>query len=293
MLLGGGLAGVAAVAGGGFELISHGVLPGKSALDMIDGACAVAAPPVEFAPLGPAHSGTFYSKARGQDVGYTIAYPPGHRPGSELPLIVALHPFGGNHLNALGTYSLAQGVALRPGSGRLLPPMAIVAADGGGGYWNPHPGDDPLAMIIDELIPRCQARGLGRGQRRIGTIGISMGGYGAILVAEKYPELIGAVAAIGPAIWTSYSQARAVNPGAYASAAAFAAADAVTHAGALATVPVRVASGLDDPFHPGVQALVKVLPKDAVVDISHGCHSDPFFAAQKPPSLEFLGQHLG
>jgi len=84
-----------------------------------------------------------------------------------------------------------------------------------------------------------------------------------------------------------------VNPGAYASAAAFAAADAVTHAGALATVPVRVASGLDDPFHPGVQALVKVLPKDAVVDISHGCHSDPFFAAQKPPSLEFLGQHLG
>ncbi len=142
--------------------------------------------------------------------------------------------------------SLAQAVALRPGlrgrpggspcgpALRPLPPMAIIAADGGNGYWNPHPGDDPLGMIIDELIPRCQKKGLGRGSRKIGTLGISMGGYGALLVAEKYPELIGAAAAIGPAVWTSYAQAQGVNAGAYASAAAFAAADAVTHAGALA-----------------------------------------------------------
>ena len=41
-----------------------------------------------------------------------------------------------------------------------------------------------------------------------------MGGYGALLLAEKYPGLISAVAAIGPAVWTSYGQARAVNPGA-------------------------------------------------------------------------------
>ena len=222
-----------------------------------------------------------------------------------MPLIVALHAFGGNHDKVLTGMSLAKAVALRgapggrpPGSAlrpglRPLAPMAIIAADGGNGYWNPHPGDDPLGMIIDELIPRCQKKGLGRGSRKIGTLGISMGGYGALLVAEKYPELIGAAAAIGPAVWTSYAQAQAVNAGAYASAAAFAAADAVTHVGALADVPVRVASGTDDPFHPGVEALVKVLPAHAVVDISAGCHTGQFFLAQEPPSLAFLGQHLG
>jgi len=149
-----------------------------------------------------------------------------------------------------------------------------------------------MAMVISEFIPLCWRRGLGRGPHPIGTLGISMGGYGALLLAEKYPALIRAVAAIGPAVWTSYRQARAVNQGAYASAAAFAAADVVTHARALAGVAVRVASGLSDPFHPGVMALSQALPPGALVDIAPGCHSSPFFLAQEPPSLAFLGRHL-
>src|SRR5271166_3831588 len=111
----------------------------------------------------------------------------------------------------------------------------MVTVDGGDGYWNPHPGDNPMAMVIDELIPRCQRLGLGRPPQRIATLGISMGGYGALLFAEKYPKLIAAVAAISPAIWTSYAQASQASPAAYASAAAFAAGDAVTHAAALGT----------------------------------------------------------
>ena len=132
--------------------------------------------------------------------------------------------------------------------------MAMVTVDGGGGYWNPHPKDNPMAMVVEELIPMCQARGLGR-PHRIGTMGISMGGYGASLLAEKYRRLFSAVAAISPAIWTSYPQARSANPGAYASNEDFVRDDAVTHADALAGIPVRVASGANDPFHPGVEAL--------------------------------------
>ncbi len=287
----GGALGLALAGVGGVELVDHGVLPGKTFLDRVDGACSVASPPMKFVPEGPSFDGTFYSAARRQTVGYTIAYPPGHGPGSQLPLIIALHAYGGDHRRVLRT-SFAQALALLPDGHHPLPPMAIAAADGGNGYWNPHPGDDPLGMIIHELIPRCQARGLGRAPHRIGTIGVSMGGYGAILVAEKYPSLVSAVAAIGPAIWTTYAQARSVNPGAYASAAAFASADAVTHASALRGVAMRVASGEDDPFHPGVEALAAVLPPGSVVDISPGCHTTPFFAAQEPPSMAFLGQHL-
>jgi pimeloyl-ACP methyl ester carboxylesterase len=286
-----GTAVVAAAGAVGLELIEHGVLPGKTDLAQLDGACEVPSPPLIFGRLGHAQSGQFYSHARRREVGYTIAWPPGHGPGSRLPLVVVLHGEGRDHTGVLSGMTLAQAPALRI-NGRPLIPMAMVAADGGRGYWNPHPGDDPMGMVIDELIPFCQRLGLGRPPHRIATMGISMGGYGAILLAEKFPRLIGAVAAIGPAVWTSYQQAQAVNRDAYASAADFAANDAVTHAAALAGKPVRVASGLDDPFQPGVAALARVLPRTATVIMSAGCHTGPFFTQQEPPSLAFLAHHL-
>ena len=291
-------AAVVAVAGAaGFELVDHGVLPGKNELDQLDGACDVPAPDfTPYATPGPQYSGTFYSAARRTTVGYTIGYPPGHGPGDRLPLVIALHGFGGNHTDALSGITPSQAVSLKS-AGAPLPPMALVTVDGGGGYWNQHSGDDPQAMLTDELIPLCRRKGLGASTKRIGVLGISMGGYGAILLAEKYPRLIGAVAAISPAIWTSYAQAQSANPGAYASAADFAADDAVTHAAALAGVPVRVASSFDDPFYPSVQALTRALPRNpggvpAEVYFGNGCHTGPFFNAQEPPSLAFLASHL-
>ncbi len=296
-VLAAGLGSAAVLAGAGIagvELVSRGVLPGRTVLEKLDGACSVAAPPLAYSRPGPSFSGTFYSAARRRRVGYTIAYPPRRRPGDELPLVVMLHGLGGSHADALAGMSPAQGLALKAG-GLPLAPMAMVTVDGGDGYWNPHPGDNPMAMVIDELIPRCQRLGLGRPPQRIATLGISMGGHGALLFAEKYPHLIAAVAAISPAIWTSYAQARQANPAAYASPAAFAAGDAVTHATALGRRPVRVASGYGDPFYPGVQALARALEVpggSAVVDFGPGCHDGSFFAAQEPPSLAFLSGHL-
>ena len=288
-----GLAVTAVAGGSAFELVDHDVLPGKAELDQLDGACDMSAPDLtRYAAPGPQYSGTFYSAARRTTVGWTIGYPPGHRPGDKLPLVVALHGFGGSHLDALSGLTPAQAVALRA-AGAPLAPMALVTVDGGGGYWNPHPGDNPQAMLVDELIPRCQRRGLGNGPRQVGVLGISMGGYGALVLAEKYPRLVGAVAAISPAVWTSYPQAQAANAGAFASAADFAASNVITHASALAGVPVRVAAGRDDPFYPGVRTLAGALPKTAEVYFGAGCHTSPFFLAQEPPALAFLASHLG
>jgi enterochelin esterase-like enzyme len=287
----GSATGLAVLGVTGAELVSHGVLPGKAVLDELDGACSVPNPHVSFVSPGPSFSGTFYSAARNRRVGYTIAYPSEHHVGAQLPLVVMLHGYGGNHADALVGVSPAQALALQV-DGRPLAPMAMVTVDGGNGYWNPHRGDDPMTMVIGELIPRCQQLGLGRPPGRIGAMGISMGGYGALLFAERYPRLFAAVAAISPAIWTSYPQARNANAGAFASAASFAADDVVTHAAALAHVPVRIASGYDDPFYPGVQALARVLPAGSVVDFSKGCHTGSFFAEQQPPSLTFLARHL-
>lgn len=286
------VAGLAAAAAAALELVDHRVLPGKNTLDALDGACSV--PPADLTPYaapGPSLSGAFYSRARNRSVGYTIAYPPGHRPGDRLPLVIMLHGYNGNHENAVSGMSPARALAVRA-NGTPLAPMAMATVDGGGGYWNPHPGDDPMGMLTAELIPFCQRRGLGAAPHRIGVMGISMGGYGALLLAEKHPRLVSAVAAISPAIWTSYAQARSANAGAYASAADFAADDAITHAAALGDLPVRVAVGYADPFYPGVQALASALPRGAVVEFSHGCHTGAFFTPQEPPSLAFLARHL-
>ena len=202
-----------------------------------------------------------------------------------------LHGEGGNHRNALNFMSPAKALAMRVG-GHQLRPMTMVTVDGGRGYWNPHPGDDPFGMLVHELIPLCRRRGLGRATRGVGAMGISMGGYGALLLGEKKPGLIRAVAAISPAIWTSYDQARHANPEAYASESAFRWADVVRHTSGLAKTPVRMAIGYDDPFLPGVQAIEPTLPPRATVIVGPGCHSTPFFAQQLPASLAFLARYL-
>jgi pimeloyl-ACP methyl ester carboxylesterase len=290
-LLASGLGGAVCVAFAGVELVDRGVLPGKQKLDELDGACSVSTPAETLGRLGPSRSGSFFSNARNQAVGYTIAYPPGHQPGSRLPLVIALHGYLATHATALEGVTLAEALAERV-DGRPLPAMALVAADGGVGYWNPHPGDDPMGMLVDELLPMCQRLGLGRRPGSVGTIGISMGGYGSLLLAEKHPDLIAGVGAISPAVWTSYAQAHAADAGAFASAATFAENDVVTHAGALRGTPVRVASGRDDPFHPGVEALARTLPGAAVVDITKGCHDGQFFSSQRTASLAFVGAHV-
>jgi len=286
-----GAGGFVGAALAGVELVEHGVLPGKRTLDELVSGCSVPDPSLAYAPAGPSHTGQFFSARRNRTVGYTIAYPPGHAPGSELALAILLHGFGGNHASGFGSVSMASALAARQ-DGLPLRPFALVSVDGGGLYWNRHPGDDPMAMLVNELIPMCRRLGLGRPPRRTGVIGISMGGYGGLLLAEKHPRLISAVAAISPAVWTTYAQARSANAGAFASRADFVSDDVITHASALTGIPVRIASGTDDPFHPGVVALADAMPKSTVVEITTGCHDDSFFSSQQHPSLAFLGRHL-
>jgi pimeloyl-ACP methyl ester carboxylesterase len=149
-----------------------------------------------------------------------------------------------------------------------------------------------MTMVIDELIPFCQRKGLGVAPNQIGLMGISMGGYGALAIAERRPDLVSALAVISPAVWTSYDQARAANAGAFASVTSFAANNVISRVASLKNIPTRIASGADDPFHPGVEKLASVLGSNSTVTFPSGCHSEPFFVAQEPPSLAFLARHL-
>jgi pimeloyl-ACP methyl ester carboxylesterase len=287
-----GVGGLGLLAGGGalaFELIEHGVLPGKTWLADLDGACAVSTPPVSYGEPGPSLSGSFYSRSRGTTVGYTLAYPPGHGRGSRgLPLIVALHGFGGNHTNAMAG-NPARWLALRTRDGDAIRPMAIVTVDGGDLYWHRRGRDDPMAMLVHELIPMCRRRGL---DGPLAATGISMGGYGALLLAEHHPNLVRVVSAISPAIWTTYAEADAANPTAFTTPADFAANDVITHAARLNGTPARIAGGANDPFHPGQLALLQALGAGTASYFGPGCHDQSFFASQEPASLEFIAAQL-
>ncbi len=158
---------------------------------------------------GPLVSGTFYSRRRHRTVGFSIAYPPGHRPGDRLPPVLALHGFGVHHTAAFDELHLQRLLGLRSAT-LAIAPMAIVAADGGNTYWHRHGNDDPMGMLAAELLPICQIRGLD--ETKVGAYGWSMGGYGALRLAESHTGLLAAVAATSPAIWTDYAQAQAADP---------------------------------------------------------------------------------
>jgi Putative esterase len=289
-----GSAGVAVLGalGGGYELVEHGVVPGTARLDEMLGRTEVDEPDVGYGEPGPSVSGGFFSAARGTRVGWTVSYPPGHSAEDRLPLVLALHGYTGTHADPIGPVSPVRLLAATL-NGRPLPAMAIAAVDGGNGYWHAHPGDDPMRMLLTEFLPMCRQRGRGVGvNRRIGLTGESMGGYGDLLLAEQHPGMVAAVAAISPAVWTSYADSQNANPEAFVSPADFAEHDVITHGSALHGIPVRIASGIDDPFHPYVEVLKQALPTGSHVLFPPGLHNDAFFGSQAMPSLAFLGRFL-
>jgi hypothetical protein len=142
-----------------------------------------------IAPLVPAGadptaptmvSGTFVSAARGGiPTNWAIARPPGQtRP---LRPVIALHGKGSSAA-AVMAGGVEGGLAQAVAAG--LPPFAVVAVDGGGGYWHRRAsGDDAGAMVLDELIPMLGQQGLDTS--RVGFLGWSMGGYGALLLPHR------------------------------------------------------------------------------------------------------------
>jgi pimeloyl-ACP methyl ester carboxylesterase len=279
-LSGAGLLAAGGLAFGADRVVSDLIGTAKTEVDNLTG---------EGGP-GANVSGTFYSHYRNREVGYTVGYPAGFSTHASLPLTVFFHGFRGTHEHCLAGYSPSSAVSVKV-DGRRLTPMALVTVDGGNGYWHPHPGDDPMGMVMHELIPMMRARGLG-GDKGTATMGISMGGYGALAFAEHYPTAFRAVAAISPAIFVTYQWVHYVNPGAYWSAQDFARYDAVTHAAALRDIPVRVASGAQDPFHPWVVEFAERLPRTDPVVYPPGAHTGSFFYSQIVPSVAFLSAHL-
>jgi len=143
------------------------------------------------------------------------------------------------------------------------------------------------------VLPRAAAAGLRTA--RIGVCGESMGGYGALLIAERLAARVSAVAALSPAVFATYADARAANAAAFDGPADFARNDVVSGLGALRQVPAWIACGTDDPFQPEaalVRARLSALTHRPLPGgIMAGCHDGAFWGRHWPSALEFIAAH--
>jgi len=297
------------VAGGvatGYELVQDGTLPGKYTLARLTGACGSPPPrPHGSPPVRRAIS--FYSSFRRRQVTMVTLIPPGLRTADGLRVVLALHGAGADAqrmADQVGPAMTADGIR----------GFAAVTVDGGDTYWHDRAdGDDPVGMVVREVLPRLAAQGMHTSQ--IGLTGESMGGYGALLLAEQFsrPALLPrsvtpatgrlaalprpvAVAALSPAIFASYADARAANRAAFDDQADFDRNDIFASLTALRTVPTLVSCGADDPFEPEAALLrarlTSLTGREPQGGILSGCHDNAFWERNLPASLRFIGEHL-
>jgi S-formylglutathione hydrolase FrmB len=245
-------------------------------------------PPLEPAPAPVAAptmvTGSFMSAARGGiATNWAIARPPGQT--KPLRPVIALHGKGSSAATVMDG-GVEQGLAQAVGAG--LPPFAVVAVDGGGSYWHKRAsGEDSGAMVLNELIPMLDTKGLDTS--RVAFLGWSMGGYGALLLGGRLgAPRTAAICAVSPALWLSSG---AAAPGAFDGPDDFAA-NSVYGMPALASIPIRVDCGNSDPFYSATKQFVAQLPNPPAGGFSPGGHDASFWSSQLPAELTWMAPLL-
>jgi len=142
-------------------------------------------------------------------------------------------------------------------------------------------------MVLAEFLPLLAAEGLDIS--RVGFIGWSMGGYGALLLGARLgPARTAAICAVSPALWPS---AAAAAPGAFDSAADFAA-NSVLGLPGLAEIPIRIDCGAGDPFATATRRVIAELPAPPAGGFSPGGHDARYWGAMLPGELSWLAPLL-
>ncbi|WP_052711194.1 alpha/beta hydrolase-fold protein [Pseudofrankia sp. DC12] len=240
---------------------------------------------VTVIPAGPAvvTQAGFRSAARGQNVSLVVVSPVvGSVEG--LPVCLVLHGRGDDARRGAALLGLDSAVADAVRSGAA--PFVAVAVDGGETYWHRRvAGDDPERMILAEVLPRLAAQGLRTS--RVAAFGWSMGGYGALLLSERHPDLVVAVAASSPAMWRTYG---ASAPGAFDSAADFGAHQVLGEPPA-AGVAYRIDCGRGDPFYTVSRQSADELAAGERA-FGPGGHDPTFWRAALPAQLAFVARAL-
>src|SRR4051794_21581956 len=143
------------------------------------------------------------SSILGRDVKYTI-YLPADYTSSErtYPVVYLLHGYTDDNtgwlqfgeINRYADKAIAEGI---------IPPMIIVMPNGDSSFYiNSYDGKEKYEdFFIKEFMPSIEKTYRIKAEKKYrGVAGLSMGGYGSLIYALKYPELFAATAPLSAAV---------------------------------------------------------------------------------------------
>lgn len=153
-------------------------------------------------------------------------------------------------------------------------PVVVLPDGGDHSYWHNRADGRWGSMVLDEIVPQ-------RGRVAIG--GISMGGYGALLLGAQ--RHFCAVGGHSPALWFSGADSAA---GAFDDAEDYARHDIVNHPPHY-SAPVWIDVGTDDPFHDAAVHYAHEI--HAQLQVWPGGHDDAYWHSHLRQYFAFYARH--
>lgn len=145
------------------------------------------------------------SRILGHEVKYALYLPDGYTEGDrDYPVLYLLHGLG-NDYRAWIQLGEVQAIADREiRSGRSAPMIIVMPEAGQTWYVNSYDGKTRYEdMFVRELIPHIEQTCRARTEKTFRAVaGLSMGGYGSLLYAIRYPDLFAACCPMSAAVFT-------------------------------------------------------------------------------------------
>jgi enterochelin esterase-like enzyme len=147
---------------------------------------------------------TVKSTILNKNVNYTIYVPADYDQSQRsYPVVYLLHGYTDDNTAWL-QYGEVNRYADKAIADGTIPPMIIVMPDADSSFYiNSYDGKEKYEdFFIKEFIPAIEKTWRIKGQKRFRAVaGLSMGGYGTLIYALKYPELFAAAAPLSAAVF--------------------------------------------------------------------------------------------